>query len=76
MYSQECIILKKTDLFSFEVTQGFDDDLAVALVFGVSGFQPHNAPGLVDQMLNLPLVFHNDLFLSLKNIKQKQDQQQ
>lgn len=58
----------ETDLVLFEVAQGLDDDGAGALIFRVSGFQSHNALGSVDQMLNLPLVFHNLLLLPLEII--------
>lgn len=49
----------------FEVTQGLDNN-GVALLLRVPGFQPHNVLGAADQMLNLPLVFHDLLLLSLE----------
>lgn len=57
----------------FEVTQGFDNDRGAAPFAGVSGFQSHDASGLVDQPLDLPLVFHNPLLLSLDVINNNGD---
>lgn len=61
----------KTDLVLFEVTQSFDNNWAAALLLGVSGFQSHNVFGAADQMLNLPLVFHDLLPLPLEIIEKK-----
>lgn len=56
---------RRRDLVLFEVTQGLDNDGA-ALLLRVPGFQPHNILGAADQVLNLPLVFHDLLPLSLE----------
>lgn len=37
---------RRTHLVLDEVTQSFDDDGAAALLFGVSGFQPHDVLGV------------------------------
>lgn len=61
--------MTETDLVLLEVTQALDYDRTTALLLRVSGFQPHNALGLVDQVLDLPFVFHNLLLLFLKRKK-------
>lgn len=57
---------QNADLVLFKVTQSLDDDAAAALVLWVSGFQPHDAFRLVDQVLYLPFVVHDLLFFPLK----------
>ena len=61
-----------TNLVLFEVAQSLDDDAAAALVLWVPGTQSHDAPRLADQMLNLPLVFHNLFLLPLETGLKKQ----
>ena len=51
----------------FEVTEGSHDDGGAALLLGVPGLQPHDAPGRADQVLDLPLVLQDFILFFLEN---------
>ena len=55
-----------SDLVLFEVTQGLYHNRTTALLlFRVTWSEPHDALGLVDQVLHLPLILHDSLLLFL-----------
>lgn len=66
-----CVTVREniSHLVLFKVTYSLDYDGAAALLLRVARFQPDDGLGLVDQTVDLPLIFHNSLLLFLWNRK-------